>query len=223
MFGQSPRHAASHTPSTPRSAHHEHHLTVSRPSADGAEAGAGGDDPAAKKLKAADEPAAPVADAAATGSDGDALATDEAAASADAAPAAAAKPAGAAGGDAGEPVQQDAAMDPDDQGEPAEDGAAAEAPDEEGGGDGGGGDAANGDAPEEAEIAGEKAEEKPVTLGYKTFASGKECFDYFHKLLSKLTPNQDLNEVRGTCTRPVPFCGSVVDCTTPDLLMDSST
>ena len=45
------------------------------------------------------------------------------------------------------------------------------------------------------------AEEKPVTLGFKTFQNGDECFGYFHNLLYNLTKNQDLNEV---CT--VPAC-----------------
>ncbi len=177
------------TPSTPRSCAPPDmpppHL------ADGAEADAGGDDPAAKKLKAADDSAAPVTDAAAPDGNGAASAAEPAAADADAA-ATDPEPAGVAVDDAGEAAAQDAAMDAG-QAEAAEDGAAADAPDEEGGGDGGGGDA-NGEVPE-AEPQGERAEEKPVTLGYRTFASGKECFDYFHKLLSKLTPNQDLNEV----------------------------
>ena len=103
------------------------------------------------------------------------------------------------------------------QAEAAEDGAAADAPDEEGGGDGGGADA-NGEAPE-AETPGEKAEEKPVTLGYRTFASGKECFDYFHKLLSKLTPNQDLNEVwRAVCTGQTALSRLSADGAPPDVL-----
>jgi hypothetical protein len=29
----------------------------------------------------------------------------------------------------------------------------------------------------------------------RTFASGEECFTYFHELLTRLTHDQDLNEV----------------------------
>jgi len=36
----------------------------------------------------------------------------------------------------------------------------------------------------------------PVTLGFRIFASGEECYSYFHELLVKLRPDQDLNEVR---------------------------
>ncbi len=107
-------------------------------------------------------------------------------------------------------------MDPD-QAVAAEEGAAAEAPDEEGNADGGGGEV-SGEAPE-AETQGEKAEEKPVTLGYRTFASGKECFDYFHKLLSKLTPNQDLNEVwHAVCTGRVALSWLSLDRAPPAVL-----
>ena len=38
--------------------------------------------------------------------------------------------------------------------------------------------------------------DQPVTLGFRTFASGKEANQYFHDLLTNLTPQQDLNEVR---------------------------
>lgn len=38
----------------------------------------------------------------------------------------------------------------------------------------------------------------PVTIGFRTFASGKECYDYFRSLLSQLSHDQDLNEVSAT-------------------------
>ena len=106
------------------------------------------------------------------------------------------EPADAAGdGDDEAMAQDDAAVEPE-QGEAPEDAAtAAEAPDGNGNAEDDGGDANADGEPPEAEIAAEKVDEKPVKLGYRTFASGKECFEYFHKLLSKLTPNQDLNEV----------------------------
>lgn len=37
--------------------------------------------------------------------------------------------------------------------------------------------------------------EPPQTLGYKTFSSGDEAFQYFHDLIRNLRQNQDLNEV----------------------------
>ena len=81
-------------------------------------------------------------------------------------------------------------------------------PDGEGGDDGGGRTEGDGEAPE-ADAAAEKVDDKPVTLGYKTFASGNQCYEYFHKLLTKLTPNQDLNNVRGAFPVPaiLPCCG----------------
>lgn len=63
----------------------------------------------------------------------------------------------------------------------------------------GGEAAADGDA-EMADAAtpapkGEARASEPVTLAFRTFASGEECYSYFHELLMRLTPNQDLNEV----------------------------
>lgn len=58
-------------------------------------------------------------------------------------------------------------------------------------------EASGGDAGEaEAAEAAQEAQE-PVTIGYKTFASGKEAKDYFHTLISKLRKYQNLNDVRG--------------------------
>lgn len=34
----------------------------------------------------------------------------------------------------------------------------------------------------------------PVTIGYKTFTSGRECYNYFHHIMSKYRKNQNLNE-----------------------------
>ena len=36
--------------------------------------------------------------------------------------------------------------------------------------------------------------EQPQTIGYRTFKNGKECYDYFHNILTKYRKNQDLNE-----------------------------
>ena len=47
----------------------------------------------------------------------------------------------------------------------------------------------------DADMADEYAED-PQTLGYKTFKSGDEAFQYFHDLMHNLRQNQDLNEVR---------------------------
>ena len=53
-------------------------------------------------------------------------------------------------------------------------------------------------APAEPEaVADEKPEvaSEPVTIGFRTFASGTDCCDYFRGLLTKLSHEQDLNEV----------------------------
>ena len=162
------------------------------PAAAGPEAG--GDAPAAKRLKE-DKPAPPDGDvAAAPDGDGSAAAAGSAAAIADAAPGAAdpAEPAATAAAEAAPAVDDETmlfgAADEDEKDEAPDDGAGPKAPDTDGGG---GGE----EAPVAAAADTKKEEDKPVTLGYKTFAGGKECFDYFHKLLSKLTPDQDLNEV----------------------------
>lgn len=49
---------------------------------------------------------------------------------------------------------------------------------------------------EEPAAAAPAAAVDPVTLGFRIFASGEECYSYFHELLVKLRPDQDLNEVR---------------------------
>lgn len=48
-----------------------------------------------------------------------------------------------------------------------------------------------------AEAAAEAAPAEPVTIGYKTFAAGKECFTYYHGLITKLRKYQNLNDVSG--------------------------
>ena len=40
---------------------------------------------------------------------------------------------------------------------------------------------------------------EPVKLGYKLFQNGRECLDYFKKLLSSSPKNCDMNEVGGAC------------------------
>lgn len=63
---------------------------------------------------------------------------------------------------------------------------------------------AGGDDAEEAKPATVQEEAaaappaEPVTLGFRTFANGKESFSYFHGLLVTLRPDQDLNEVSHT-------------------------
>lgn len=47
----------------------------------------------------------------------------------------------------------------------------------------------------EADDAQPESNAEPVTLAFRTFASGAECYDYFHGLLTKLSHEQDLNEV----------------------------
>lgn len=39
--------------------------------------------------------------------------------------------------------------------------------------------------------------QEPVTIGYKTFETGKQAYDYFHKLMKDLRKYQNLNDVRG--------------------------
>ena len=41
-----------------------------------------------------------------------------------------------------------------------------------------------------------KAADEPKKIGYKLFKDGREAASYYRHLLSCLTPNQDLNEVR---------------------------
>ncbi len=41
-----------------------------------------------------------------------------------------------------------------------------------------------------------KAADEPKKIGYKLFKDGRETASYFRHLLTCLTPNQDLNEVR---------------------------
>ena len=59
---------------------------------------------------------------------------------------------------------------------------------------------ANKAAPEaEADVAidGDKipaATTDPITIGYKTFTSGRECYNYFHHIISKYRKNQNLND-----------------------------
>lgn len=36
---------------------------------------------------------------------------------------------------------------------------------------------------------------EPVKIGYKSFASGAACYEYFHNIISKYRKNQNLNEV----------------------------
>ena len=72
-------------------------------------------------------------------------------------------------------------------GEAAED-AAAEAGEEAAAAEGGAGGGDGGAQP--------PAEPEPVTVGYKTFASGKDAKAYYHGLISKLTKYQNLNDVR---------------------------
>ncbi|PSC70438.1 Guanine nucleotide-binding subunit beta 1 [Micractinium conductrix] len=70
-------------------------------------------------------------------------------------------------------------------GEAAED-AAAEAGEEAAAAEGGAGGGDGGAQP--------PAEPEPVTVGYKTFASGKDAKAYYHGLISKLTKYQNLND-----------------------------
>ena len=167
---------------------------------------AGNAAPAAKRMKE-DSSAAPDIDAtAAPGGDGGAAPAEPAAAAADAAPGAAepAAPAGLAA-EATKPAVDDETMlfgaaDENEKDEAPGEGAGAKPQDTDDAGNGGGGGE---QAPAAAAAGTEKKEEdKPVQLGYKTFASGGQCFEYFHKLLSKLTPDQDLNEVLDWSTQP---------------------
>ncbi len=53
-------------------------------------------------------------------------------------------------------------------------------------------------APAETEAAADEKPEvasEPVTIGFRTFDSGTVCCDYFRGLLTKLSHEQDLNEV----------------------------
>lgn len=57
---------------------------------------------------------------------------------------------------------------------------------------------ANGAASEEASVKEPDINIEPVTIGFRTFASGNECYDYFRSLLSQLSHEQDLNEYEFT-------------------------
>ena len=53
----------------------------------------------------------------------------------------------------------------------------------------------------EAKPAEEPVKSQPVTVGYKTFATGNECYKYFHGIITRYRKNQNLNEVRGCAGR----------------------
>lgn len=36
---------------------------------------------------------------------------------------------------------------------------------------------------------------EPIKIGYKTFSTGKECYDYFHHIMKNYRKKQNLNEV----------------------------
>lgn len=55
---------------------------------------------------------------------------------------------------------------------------------------------------EEGELAGEEGARPPVTVGYKTFTSGRQCYDYFHSIISGYRRDQNLNDV----STGRPFC-----------------
>lgn len=52
--------------------------------------------------------------------------------------------------------------------------------------------------------AAAKAPQEPVTIGYRTFATGKQCYDYFHSLMTKLRKYQNLNDVGGKASLHMP-------------------
>ena len=62
---------------------------------------------------------------------------------------------------------------------------------------------AEGDQP--AEVAGPAAVSAPVKIGYKTFASGADCYKYFHGLMGKWRKGQNLNDVSRRRRRSVAF------------------
>ena len=71
-----------------------------------------------------------------------------------------------------------------------------------------------GGADEEAHEAdaAQEVEREPVTLGFRMFANGEECYQYFHDLLVTLTKDQDLNPVSASRifpTLPFWFWGSL--------------
>jgi len=53
--------------------------------------------------------------------------------------------------------------------------------------------AADGGTPN-AEKAAPPAPRDPITVGYKTFTTGQECYKYFHHIICKYRKNQNLND-----------------------------
>jgi uncharacterized membrane protein YgcG len=53
--------------------------------------------------------------------------------------------------------------------------------------------AAPADTPEAVKVA-PPAPRDPVTIGYKTFTTGQECYNYFHHIIAKYRKNQNLND-----------------------------
>lgn len=49
--------------------------------------------------------------------------------------------------------------------------------------------------------------QEPVTIGYKTFETGKQAYDYFHKLMKDLRKYQNLNDVRESRDCAAAECG----------------